>query len=584
MDINIMKNIPLIAAQSVWLLYAVFSSIQGYSASPLIELTTKPNATQLVKPQQSNLVFYTLTNHTNINLPLRFTFSHQAAALSSYGNTCGHLIMAKTSCDFAVQFQAPTGSQMISVKMSIDYQGRAPLQDTIHYRVDDQIVCTLLEKKAYQTKFCQNQYQQILRLTSNVFNISNQAVQQEQSLGGIFGVYQQADTHENICYVSCGQRQLNGTSPDENTLFELASVTKTFTTAILGKLIYKQWISPTESVVPYLPSNSWNGEQYHLTDNESSVTFQQLASFSGGICFSDAPSVNLSTANQTINQSNFVRDINLINPVLPYCLDNNSSNVKPAYGMPYFLPTLNFYSNSSVGLLAQILMNIDNFPDVFQADFNGWICNNITAVLDMAHTNGCLPQQALSGHCTATGSFCNTNSWSAAEYSRGYHISANHYEQGAPFPYAPWAGAGALRSNAHDMINYLRANLGFSTNNNADQLELIQGMMIAHQPNDYLPVPSGKATKVNIGSQFPLVGGQGYAWVCETINADVICGKIGGHTNYRSFVGFNKSKSYGLVILFNTGATSTNGRLNTQDMPPTISQIGVDMMKAGQSS
>jgi CubicO group peptidase (beta-lactamase class C family) len=227
-------------------------------------------------------------------------------------------------------------------------------------------------------------------------------------------------------------------------------------------------------------------------------------------------------------------------------------------------------------------MNFEGYPDVLEPDFNNWICNNITNVLSMTMTSGCLSGEALNGSCGTNAPSCNfATDWTSGIYARGYHIAAGNYLLGNEFPFLPWAPAGGIRSNAVDMIKFIRANLGFNTNNTPAQLQLIQGMQLAHQPNDYLPVPGGDMTRANIGSQSPLIGGQGYAWVCTNISPtnDRVCGKLGGHENFRSFVGINSTQNYGVIVLFNTGAAATNGSFSTLLAPPTIGVIGTNLMR-----
>lgn len=431
--------------------------------------------------------------------------------------------------------------------------------------------CTLLKTADYQTPFCQNQYQQVLKFTPNVFNTQNQNVVRGQTLGGIIGIYRRIHNQDQICYVSCGLRRLNGSPPDEYTMFELASVTKTFVGSVLGTLVYNKTVRPTDAVAPYLPRN------FVLTPNQSTVTFQQLATYSGGVCFSNAPSVRIGSGNPKLNQAHFVMDINHLDPTQNRC-PNGKPNVTSVYGTP--LPTHNRYSNSSMGLLAQALMNYDSFPNALKGSFNGWICNNVTNPLAMNSTNACMPREAKQGICPANtaprGTSCNTSSWSSAEYATGYHIKNGQYQKGRPFPFIPWAGGGSLRSNASDMIKFIRANLGVSINNNPKQLALIQGMQIAHNPASFLPAPPGNALQPIIGSQPPLRGRQGYAWVCQRFNKNRICGKIGGHGNFRSFVGISQNKQYGVIILFNTGMLS-NKKSPVQVARP--SEIGVNLIK-----
>ena len=556
-----------------------------YCATPLVELISSPAPSQQVLPQKELILYYTLRNNTHVNLPLGIKLSSSLASIDTNLGSCSQFIYANSTCTLAVVYQAPNISKSMPLTIKINYQGRAPLVSTVTININNNIACTLLEKMSWQTSFCQTQYQHALTFSPNVFNTANQNVVKEQTLGGMFGIYQKTVSGEQVCFISCGFRALNDIPPDENTLFELASVTKTFTAASLGTLVYKNQINPLSPIEPDLPSISWLGRSFNLTINESPVSYQELATFSGGFCFSDAPSVDQNSGDQNLNQSNFVKDINELNTALATCIGNGTRQVSLEYKSPNYLPTHNFYSNSSVGLITQALMKLDGFPDVLEGDFNGWVCNNITSILNMPLTSGCLPDEARNGTCpviTPIGAIpCNTSQWQNAQYASGYHIdpSTQTYQLGNPFPFLPWAGAGGIRSNASDMINFIRANLNISTHNDPKQLALLQGMQIAHAANDYLPVPMGKTVLPNIGSQQPLVGGQGYAWVCEVINGETICGKIGGHTNFRSFLGFTMQQQYGIIILFNTGSLGTNGSLKRFIVsPPTVATIGENMI------
>lgn len=551
-----------------------------HAAIPLLEFTSKPLPNQLVKPQNTDIIYYTVKNNTPVTFPLQYTLSNPLASFAS-GNTCGASLVGYGSCVLAIQFHAPAHDGTESLTVQINYQGRGPLTDVVTFTTDSKIACELINTPDYQTPFCQHQYQQVLQYSPNVFNVTGLDVQSEQTLGGVFGLYQRLNNTETICYVSCGLRALNEPAPNEMTLFELASVTKTLTTSIFGKLLSDGTIAnATAAAIGYL-----NGLNYSFQPNESQVTLQQLATFSGGVCFSDAPKVVQSNTDQVVNQANFVDNINSLNPdPTTTCLGiPDSPNVKSVYsstpGDPPFLPSHNHYSNSSVGLLGQALMNTLNFG-VLEAGFNDWMCTQLIDVLDMEHTNGCLPSTAIDQSCPASPTSCtHKTQWATSSYAKGYHLNGHSYQQGDPFPFLPWAPAGGIRSNAFDMIKFIRANLGFSTNNSPEQSHLIQGMQIAHNPNDYLPVPSSSKTEVNIGSQTPLLGPQGFAWVCMNAltNGDRICGKIGGHANFRSFVGINTTKNYGVVILFNTGAEKTNGSLRAVS-PPSIGVIGTNLM------
>lgn len=549
------------------------------AAIPLVEITNKPSATQKIAINDTNLIFYTLRNNTAKRLPLSIHTTSSNLKTSTIGNTCGNYLPPNNQCIASLEFTGSSTAINKTIKISFYYNGRMPLTDEINYQVDANIACHLLPLESYQTAFCQTQYQRVLQFTDNVFNTHDTDVIQGQTLGGMFGIVQRSNLSNNVCYVSCGKRELNGNAPDENTLFELASVTKTFTASILGKKVYLG-LDPFTAVSPYLPTGPWIGKTYTLNTNEQSVTFQQLATFSGGVCFSDAPGVNISD-NITEQQSDFVTAINAIDPTLTTCNGGSDPNVDAVYSNSP-LPTHNFYSNSSVGLVGQALMNIDGYTNMDLADFNGWMCEHILTPLNMTHTNACLPSQSAS--CPQTGSHCNAANWSSAEYASPYHVDGGHFQLGNPFPFVPWAPAGALRSNSADMVKYLLANLNLIDSNDPDVTNLLAGMNIAHNSNHYLPNTSPDPTLPNIGHQSPISGGQGYAWVAmpNSNNNAAIYGKIGGHTNFRSFVGFSLQKKYGVVILFNTGEVHTDGSL-TKATPNSPSEIGTKMINATEN-
>jgi CubicO group peptidase (beta-lactamase class C family) len=90
-------------------------------------------------------------------------------------------------------------------------------------------------------------------------------------------------------------------APDANTIFELASVTKVFTTAILGMRVASGDLDVNALVDPYMP------HRYHLLLNEQGVTFQQLATFTGGFSWDDPPGFK---NGERYTQSAFIEQVN----------------------------------------------------------------------------------------------------------------------------------------------------------------------------------------------------------------------------------------------------------------------------------
>jgi CubicO group peptidase (beta-lactamase class C family) len=320
-------------------------------------------------------------------------------------------------------------------------------------------------------------------------------------------------------------------------VFELASVTKVFTTSILGK---HSWVDLNVNLpVSPLPPG------YDLTPKEQGVTFQQLATFTGGFWWDDPPDY---TKGQDFSQDDFVAVVNALDPTNPV----GTGFAGPIAG-EQSLPTYDYYSNGSTGFLGQILMQMDSkkgrqYP--FDANgFSNWIADNLTGPLNMPNT------RVHPGGTIAT----------------GYKVCskcATGYKQETPFPWVPWGAAGALRSTAADMVTFLKANICAR--------HILDGAIISNPPCSDFPadVLLGMASATDANTYDPpgtladatiYVGGcgsqthQAWAWaileppVLNPGNAKPIIYKNGGHPGFSTFIGFNPDKLYGVVILLNTG-------------------------------
>jgi CubicO group peptidase (beta-lactamase class C family) len=328
----------------------------------------------------------------------------------------------------------------------------------------------------------------------------------------------------------------SGVTPDINTVFELASVTKTFTTAILA-LRAGQGLKVDDPVKPHLPSG------YVLTANEDQVTYQQLATFTGGFSWSYPPGF---TCCEHFSQSDFVDAVNEVDPTDGTPIPGESN-----------LPTVNHYSNGSIGFLGQILMHMDSSRgqqySFDAAGFSKWILDNLTGPLLMRNTS------VNPGGVWATG------------YNRKGDAQS-------PFPWEPWGAAGALRSTTADMLLFLEANI--CAHHQSDPQcsgfpgDVLTALAEAHRPNEYTPPGNLLADPtIYVGPCGSRVE-QAWAWQylappASNPNGDTpIISKLGGHSGFSSWIGFNPDKKYGLVILLNTGNIGVNAGLkmiqNTQ--------------------
>jgi len=327
---------------------------------------------------------------------------------------------------------------------------------------------------------------------------------------------------EKPCYFFSGEiAKGSGNAPDQHTVFELASVTKVFTTAILAE---NALLGLKDSVNLYLPPG------YSLTANEQGVTFQQLATFTGGFWWDDPPDF---ANGEQFSQDDFVADVNSLYP----------TDAPPLYGpIPgeTNLPTINFYSNGSIGFLGQVLMNLDSTkhrPYAFDAaGFSDWISDYVTGPLDMTNT------KVHPGGSLAT----------------GYKIKNGKPKEVPPFPWEPWGAAGALRSDTADMLKFLKANICAYHASDPDcagiSADIETALLIAQLPNDYYPQGALPDPTIYLNDLCPSSTVQAWAWRIFTPpnGGNPIISKDGGHPGFSTWIGFSPDKKYGLVILLNT--------------------------------
>jgi D-alanyl-D-alanine-carboxypeptidase/D-alanyl-D-alanine-endopeptidase len=111
-------------------------------------------------------------------------------------------------------------------------------------------------------------------------------------------------------------------------------------------------------------------------------------------------------------------------------------------------------------------------------------------------------------------------------------LAIGHDAEGKPtalWDLATLAGAGALRSNMHDMLIFLDANIGEPGSN------LERAMRVTHQA-----IGGGQGTDV------------GLAWHMLSVGEVRIVCHNGGTGGYRSFIGFDPVRRVGAVVLTNS--------------------------------
>lgn len=267
-----------------------------------------------------------------------------------------------------------------------------------------------------------------------------------------------------------------GTAPDADTVYEIGSITKTFTAALLAKAAASGRLTLDTPVAQLLPDFTMP------TRDGKEITLGALATQYSGL---PRLPTNMLPAD----------------PENPYA-DYDAAKLKSflgSYKLPRDPGAAYEYSNLGFGLLGYALAQADHVT------YDELVAREILKPLGMS-TSGTALTDAMR-----------------------VHLAPGHDEAGRPaknWDFDALAGAGAIRSTAHDMLRYLRAAMG-------DDGPSAQVMMAAEQPRREMT----KSTRV------------GLAWITTSKG---IVWHNGGTGGYRSFLGFTGDRRHGVVILSNT--------------------------------
>jgi serine-type D-Ala-D-Ala carboxypeptidase/endopeptidase len=273
-------------------------------------------------------------------------------------------------------------------------------------------------------------------------------------------------------------RPLNG-----DTVFEIGSVTKVFTSLLLSEMVQRGEVKLSDPVEKYLPSTvkvpQRDGRQITLVD---------LATHTSGL-----PRM----------PSNFTPQ-DPHNPYKGYSVEQLYQFLSN-YKLTRDPGTQYEYSNLGGGLLGLALARRAGMD--YGKLVEAWICKP----LGMHSTGIALTPQM------------------KARLATGHNAALKPVENWDLPP--AFAGAGALRSTANDMLTFLGANLGITKTPLAPAMG---AMLSVRRPTGMLGV------KVALG------------WHIFTINGKDIVWHNGGTGGYRSFIGFDPKVRVGVVVLSNS--------------------------------
>jgi serine-type D-Ala-D-Ala carboxypeptidase/endopeptidase len=283
-------------------------------------------------------------------------------------------------------------------------------------------------------------------------------------------------------FVSYGNFSVKDQRPVGNdTIFEIGSTTKVFTSTILADMVQRGEVSLDDPVAKYLPADvkmpQRGGKQITLID---------LSTHTSGL-----PRM----------PSNFApKDID--NPYADYTVANLFQFLS-SYELTRDIGSKFEYSNLGVGLLGQALARRAGM------DYEALVRARVTGPLKMENTRITLSPEM--------------KSWLAVGHNEARLPAAN-------WDLPAFAGAGALRSDARDMLTFIAANLGY--------VESPLGPAMAAMTKVRRP-GNGPQSDIALG------------WIAAKREGRVIYWHNGGTGGYRSFFGYDPKSRVGVVLLSN---------------------------------
>lgn len=329
------------------------------------------------------------------------------------------------------------------------------------------------------------------------------------------------------CFFGYGSTQLGaGTPPTRNSIFEIGSVTKTFTGTMLAlrqvrhRHTFSAWNVVNTSRIPCAGANMDICLQ--LTGGMEALNYFQLATFTGGLP-DYPPDFRVGSA---YSQADFIQFLNGLT------------------APPGGLPAAYDYSNAGYGLLGELLMSLDGYTgfddlNTFRAQYDAWIKRAIAYPLGMACTGvdvAALPQACAASQELATG--------------YNYRSGCACYQAATPPLWNPLGPSGQLRSTAADMARYMTAYLGSPTVAGRTVPRALHWAMRLASTRTYVRLPSSPVNR------------QAYSWVWRpastgTVNRPASFSKDGAIAGFSSCVVLARGPQLGVTLMANSQLSPT---------------------------
>lgn len=226
-------------------------------------------------------------------------------------------------------------------------------------------------------------------------------------------------------YYAFGTKTVGGQPVNEHSIYEIGSISKTFTAILLAKMTLEGKLKTTDAAQMYLPVS------VKLPEHDGKkITLGHLSDHTSGLPRMPG---NFSPAD-------------MANPFADYTVANLYEFLN-AYKLPRGVGAEFEYSNLAVGLLGHILSMKADTP------YEALMLSTIAMPLGMKETKITFNE----------------------EMKQNLAIGHSNGQQVANWDIPVLAGAGAIRSSLHDMLRYMAANLGLQ------ESELLPAMQLTHQ-------------------------------------------------------------------------------------------------------
>jgi CubicO group peptidase (beta-lactamase class C family) len=272
-------------------------------------------------------------------------------------------------------------------------------------------------------------------LTEEIENIIQPMVNDKITVGAAIGIIKPGGQKEMFFFGEKIENQ--GERPDENTLFEIGSINKTMTSAILADMVLKGEVNLDDAVEAYLPGVS-NFPHY----DGQRIAFKHLANHTSSL-----PRLPDNAQNNVIDKDQ----------PFAYYTKEMMYDFLGSYALPRAIGSEEEYSNFAFGLLGHTL------GEMRGTSFDNQLQEIVFKRLGMNNSFSIIP----------------------ADYN---NLAQPYNDKRKPVP--GWIfsdvflGAGGVKSSLKDMLTYLEANMGHGDSDMKEALALShQNTQMLHDPN-----------------------------------------------------------------------------------------------------